>query len=295
MSEHLPSDRPLCVLSQTYTTSPLFKSKKIHPDPPALRRTVSTDAPLLTKWQMGCGGFLTRTSKLGQAGASEKPGHRHSFRPPRRYFWRTYRHERKVCWKGDRSGVWRGQKWKNTNGGSAFSFHLDTPSPPSASHLSSSCFSFIASHVIVFLSFLLRPALYLPPLLPVHLLPPFPSPPLLHCLLSFMSLWPWSHFPNWLSGSLIILWHSCCRLFYLSACRRPNPLISKHPSSAHAASQQPAAFPANISKVHTDGPSTSRRHAKQRMTLRAAHVKEPLEFSSSPSDSPKNFWLSCSS
>lgn len=95
----------------------------------------------------------------------------------------------------------------------------------------------------------------------------------------FMCFWPRSHFPNWLRGSLIILRHPCCRLFYFFSCRHPNPLISKYPSSAHTASQQPMAF-LYFFTVHTDGPSSSSRRAQHSTTLRAAQVKDRVENSS---------------
>lgn len=133
------------------------------------------------------------------------------------------------------------------------------------------CISFLRFHSPLFLTHLCSDV-FLPPSLPF-----------------FMSFWPRSNFPNWLSGSLIILRHSCCRLFYLSACRHPNPLISKHPSSAHGASQQPTAFPAHYFTVHTDGPSTSSRLAKHRLTLRAAQVKDPMKQSSGTLTDQRNF------
>lgn len=205
-------------------------------------------------------------------------------------------------------GVWRKQSGKTTNGSSVLFLHLDTAirlllSPaysPFLLHwpllLSSilGCYGFLS--VVNSFSFSCLPRLFfhLPPsrlvlcisLLLSHSLlfhTPLPSdvsPSLSPSLLFFMSFWPRSHFPNWLSGSLIILRHPCCRLFYLCACRRPNPLISKYPSSAHTASQQPTAFLVYFSTVHTDGPSPSSRQAPLRMTLRAAQVKDRLENSS---------------
>lgn len=85
----------------------------------------------------------------------------------------------------------------------------------------------------------------------------------------FMSFWPRSHFPNWLSGSLIILRHPCCRLFYLSACRRPNPLISKYPFWVHIALQQPTAFLVYFSIVHTS--------SQHWIKLKETKLKGPLE------------------
>lgn len=104
----------------------------------------------------------------------------------------------------------------------------------------------------------------------------------------FMSFWPWSHFPNWLSGSLIMRWHPCCCLFYLAACRRPNPLIGKHPSSAHTASQQPASSPVCFSTVHIDGSL----HFPQAITVKNKFEGSTRERSSRilfwHSDGPKN-------
>lgn len=129
-------------------------------------------------------------------------------------------------------------------------FYLTGPlflffSPPLFSSPCLLCLSFLLSHSLPFLT-------HLSFIDSLALSPPF-----------FMSFWPRSHFPNWLSGSLIILRHPCCRLFYLSACRHPNPLISKYPSSAHTASQQPTAFLVYFSKEHTDGPYTSSRHSTE--------------------------------
>lgn len=76
--------------------------------------------------------------------------------------------------------------------------------------------------LLVFYSFLHPQMLFFPFLL-LNLLSLSASPPF------FMSFWPRSYFPNWLRGGLIILRHPCCRLFYLSACCHPNPLISKPP------------------------------------------------------------------
>lgn len=150
-----------------------------------------------------------------------------------------------VCRKGDRS-AWR----------SAEKQAVEVPCSPSpACPPFSSLFPFIQPLMLRFSSFLLaRLSFSFPSALP-RPAPRFDAPlPPVPCLRSFMSFWPRSRFPNWLSGSLIILRHPCCRLLYRSACRRPNPLISKHPSSAHTASQQPAAFTVFSSTVHTDGP-----------------------------------------
>lgn len=255
---------------------------------------------------MGCRGFVTSTSKQRR-----KPGHNQSFHPPLLYFWRTYWHERKVCRKGDRSAwclartKWKNSEWKlcslpppwhpnpSPSLSCLFSFSFALAAfvvfhpllhpqllffffLSSSLSLSSSCSPQLFFHLspirlVLCISLVLSQSRLFLTQLPSHvsLPPPF-----------FMSFWPRSHFPNWLSGSLIIPRHPCCRLFYLSACRRPNPLISKHPSSAHTASQQPTAFPVYFSTVHTDGPSTSSRQAQHRMTLRAAQVKDPLENSS---------------
>lgn len=187
--------------------------------------------------------------------------------------------------------VWREQSGKTTNGSSVLFLHFDTSLSPSC------CLSSTPSSSVVIVFFpsplsrslscftqlSLSGVVYLPPpfLFPVLFFTQLHSdvclPPSLHF---FMSFWPWSHFPNWLSGSLIILRHPCCRLFYLPACRRPNPLISKHPSSAHTASQQPTASLLYLSTVHTDGPSTSSRQEQHTVTLRATQVKDLLEYSS---------------
>lgn len=280
---------------------------------PLLRFTVLTDDPPLTKWQMGRGGFLTSPCKQRRAGVPQKKTRPRSvfFHPPLLYFWRTYWHERRECVGKVTAapGVWRGTKWKNNEWKLC---SLPQPWRPNPSPSPSLLFSFLAPASRVFhpilhpsycffffrssplsLSFSRRPSP-----LPVcshvsrsSFLVRCSSSPIsivdasLSLSLLFMSFWPRSHFPNWLSGSLIILRHPCCRLFYLSACRHPNPLISKHPSSAHTASQQPTAFPVYFSTVHTDGPSTSSRQARHRVTLRAAQVKDPVEYSSgTPTD-----------
>lgn len=179
-------------------------------------------------------------------------------------------------------GVWPEQS-ETTSGSSVLLLHLDTTiclllSPVYSPSLLCwpllspfiypyilTCYCFLS--VIISLILLLTPALF-PPLRPHLILCMsllysycilFLSPVSLPVSLSlsfFMSFWPRSHFPNWLSGSLIILRHPCCRLFYLSACRHPNPLISKYPSSAHIALQQPSAFLVYFSIVHTDSPYT---------------------------------------
>lgn len=160
--------------------------------------------------------------------------------------------------------VWPELSGNTTNGSSVLLLHLDSAScllPFLVSSLSPLCWPLLS--VIVFFAIiplvpLLTPSLFLP--LPAQLVfcmslfsrfQLFFHPMSLSLLVS-MSFWPWSHFPNWLSGSLIILRHPCCRLFYLSACRRPNPLISKYPSSAHIALQQTTAFLVYFSTVHTD-------------------------------------------
>lgn len=109
-----------------------------------------------------------------------------------------------------------------------------------------------------------------------------------------MSFWPQSHFPNWLRGSLIILRHPCCRLLHLCACRRRNPLISKYPSSAHTAPQQPTAFLVYFSSECTDGPSTSSRRARHMMTLREAQGKDSSRKLLRHSDGPKTSRISLS-
>lgn len=218
------------------------------------------------------------------------------------------------------SGVWQEPSGKTTNGSSVLSvLYLDTPIYLSLQlvytlslsraglfwcpqlllfsfchHVShslaypSSFFMPHPSHLVLCMLLLLSHSLLLFTHLPSDVfLPP--------CLPFFMSFWPRSHFPNWLSGSLIILQHPCCRLFYLSACRHPNPLISKYPSSAHTASQQHTAFLVYFSIVHTDGPSTTSRQAQYKMTLRTSQATDPQENSSGilmDQNIPGFFWLS---
>lgn len=148
------------------------------------------------------------------------------------YIWRTRCHERKVCRKGDRSAwCWARMEQSLCSAPLLFCAGLFHPS---------------LHHYLPLTWFLSDPPTPRLPQSLFHLWLPIWS---CVCHFSvpiacsfFVFFWPQSHFPNWLSGSLIIPRHPCCRLFYLSACRHPNPLISKYPSSAHIALQQPTAF-----------------------------------------------------
>lgn len=231
----------------------------IHGRPPktlryVLRLTLLTVDPLLTKWQMGCRGFLTSTSKQRRAGTPWKPGHNQSFHPAQ--FYSSGGHT-VLAWEESVSERWlqRLVFGKNIVGEKTVEALLSsfTLTPwsvsvslpfilslslfctglfccPPSTHSSSVVMAFILSSnpslsLAYPSSFSIWSGLVYPaPPSSLISLPHVSLPPLLPF---FMSFWPQSHFPNWLSGSLIILRHPCCRLFYLSACRRSNPVISK--------------------------------------------------------------------
>lgn len=220
-----------------------------------LAPTVLTVAPLLTKWQMGHRGIydLNKQAKAGCYALKSRP--QSVFSSSTHIFL-----EDTLAWEESVSGRWPqllvfGQKEVETH-------PMEVLFSSSTLTLKSVLFILLLTPVFSLLSvihpffitcycclsvipfiLLFAPATFLPlnPPALVYVTPPHPShfqclSLTLHAFLHVF--WPCSHFPNWLSGGLIILQHPCCRLFYLSACRRSNPLISKYPSSTHTALQR---------------------------------------------------------